>query len=183
MKKSFFRINQYIQADKVRVVDDKGEQVGVLKLNEALQQAQQKGLDLVEVAPKAQPPVCKIIDFKKFKFLESKKKQAGQKKAKKVGLKEIRLSLFMAPNDFAYRLKRAKEFLKQGHKVKFGLLFRGRQITKRELGFELFNKAIEELGFMAKVDSRPKIVGKRLGMSLSPNQGSKNEKENKEKQV
>ena len=171
MAKKFYRLNQYIQAGKVRVVDEKGKQIGVLTLSEALQQAQQKGLDLVEVAPKAQPPVCKIIDFKKFKFLEEKKKQQERKKSKKSELKEVRLSPFMAENDFNFKIERAKEFLKKEDKVKIHLLFRGRQITKKSFGYELFKKAAEQLQPFGRVEIEPKMIGKRLEMTLAPIQG------------
>ena len=171
LTKKFYRINQYIQAEKVRVVDEKGKQTGVLALSEALQQAQQKGLDLVEVAPKAQPPVCKIIDFKKFKYLEAKKRQQEKKKSKKFELKEIRLSPFMAQNDFDYKIKRAGKFLKEGHKVKIHLLFRGRQITKKNFGYEVFKKATEHLKAIAKVEFEPKMAGRRLEMTLAPIKG------------
>ncbi|HUV42323.1 MAG TPA: translation initiation factor IF-3, partial [Patescibacteria group bacterium] len=96
MAKKFYRINHYIQSREVRVIDDEGKQIGVMLLEKALQQAQEKELDLIEVAPNAKPPVCKIVDFKKFKFLEAKKEQQEKKKAKKVNLKEVKLSPFIA---------------------------------------------------------------------------------------
>lgn len=168
MKKKFYRLNQYITADKVRIVDEKGKQIGVLALGEALQQARQKGLDLVEVAPKAQPPVCKIIDFKKFKFLERKKEKQEKKKNKKIELKEIRLSPFMADNDFNYRIKKAEKFLKQGHKVRLSLLFKGRTITKKSFGYDILNKGTTQLASYSVVDFAPKMTGRKLETTLSP---------------
>lgn len=172
--KKFYRINQYIRADKVRVVDEKGKQVGVMSLRKALAKAEEARLDLVEVAPKAQPPVCKIIDFKKFRYLEAKKEQEEKKKSKKTELKEIWLTLFIAKNDLNFRLERAKKFLKEGNKVKFSLRLRGRELTKKELGYQLLQKATEKLSLWSKVEIKPKSIGNRLETTLAPLKGNKN---------
>ena len=176
LAKKFYRINQYIQAREVRVVDNEGKQVGVLSIEKALKQAQSKGLDLVEVAPNAKPPVCKIIDFKKFKFLESKKQQQDKKKTKKVELKEIKLGLFIAENDFNYRLKKAEEFLKEGDKVKISVVFKGRQITKKEFGYKLMERVLEKLKPFSEIDFEPKFAGRKLEMTLKPIKGGKGDK-------
>jgi len=176
LAKKFYRINHYIQAREVRVVDDKGKQIGVLPLEKALKQAQSKGLDLVEVAPGAKPPVCKIIDFKKFKFLESRKQQEERKKSKKVELKEVKLSPFIAENDFNYRLKRAEKFLKEGNKVKITVVFKGRQVTKKDFGYQLMERVEEQLKPYSEVDFEPKFAGRRLEMTLKPAKGDKNGK-------
>lgn len=168
MIRRFYRINQYIQAEKVRVVDEKGKQIGTMPLNKALKLAQQNKLDLVEIAPKAQPPVCKIIDFKKFRFQEEKKQKENQKKSKKVELKEVRLKPFIAENDFNFRIKRAKDFLKEGNKVKITVRFRGREITKKDFGYELLKKTVEKLGDLAKVEFEPKFAGRQMEMVLTP---------------
>lgn len=170
----FYRINQYIRAEKVRVVDEKGKQIGVMSLWEALSKARELKLDLVEVAPKATPPVCKIIDFKKFKYLEAKKEQEEKKKTKKSELKEIRLSLFMAENDLNFRLNHAQQFLKEGHKVKISLKLIGRQITKKDLGYQLIKKAVEKLSSYAKAEIEPKLIGNRLETILVTLKGVKN---------
>ena len=172
----FYRINQYIQAEKVRVIDEKGEQLGVMSLQKALKKAEELKLDLIEVAPKAVPPVCKIIDFKKFKYLEAKKEQQEKKKSKKTELKEIRLGLFMAENDFNFRLNHAEEFLKEGHKVKVSLKFKGRQATRKDLGLQLLQKALAKISSFAQVDTEPKIMGQTAEMVLSPLKTSKKEK-------
>lgn len=177
LAKKFYRINQYIQAAEVRVVDEKGKQIGVMPITKALKQAQEKGLDLVEVAPKAQPPVCKIIDFKKFKFLQSKKKQEERKKSKKVALKEIWLTPFIAENDFNFRLERAVGFLKQGDRVKLVVRFRGREMTKKEFGYELLKRATERLKSFSKIEIEPKFVGRQLGMVFTPLKGGKSGQE------
>lgn len=171
MAKKFYRINQYIQAREVRTVDEKGKQIGVMPIQKALQQAREKGLDLVEVAPKARPPVCKIVDFKKFKFLESKKRQEERKKIKKVELKEVRLTPFIAENDFNFRLNRAEEFLKEGDKVKIVVRFRGREMTKKEFGYELLKRAVERLKSFSKIEIEPKFVGRQLQMVFVPLKG------------
>ncbi|OGD62579.1 translation initiation factor IF-3 [Candidatus Beckwithbacteria bacterium RBG_13_42_9] len=167
--KRFYRINQYVRAPQVRVVDEKGEQLGVISLDEALFKARQRHLDLVEVAEKANPPVCKIIDFKKFKYQEDKKEQAGKKKSKQQEVKEFRLTPFIAQNDFEIRIKRAMETLTTGDKVKLTVKFVGRQITRKEFGENLLKKAIEKLREVSKVESPPKWQGKLLSLVLKPN--------------
>lgn len=173
MVKVFYRLNQYIQADKIRVIDEAGKQIGVMSREEALSQARQKGLDLVEIAPHAKPPVGKIIDFKKFRFQEEKKRQREKKSAKKSELKEIRLSPFMAENDRQYKIKRAGEFLSQGNKVKLSLMFRGRQITKKSFGYGQLALASQQLAGTGEVEFGPKLTGNRLEMTLTPIKGAK----------
>lgn len=176
-KRKFYRINQYIRADRVRVVDEEGKQVGILPLREALEKAQKIGLDLVEIAPTASPPVCKIIDFKKFKYLESKKAREARKKAKKGEIKEIRLSPFIAKKDLEFRLGRAEEFLKEGDKVKVTVRFFGRQITRKEFGYELLKNFIKDLSYLSTIEQEPRFVGRQLVMLLSPAKGGKDGKE------
>jgi len=173
----FYRINQYIRAEKVRVINDKGKQLGIISLQEALKKTEEAKLDLVEVAPKAVPPVCKIIDFKKFKYLEAKKEKEEKKRSKKTELKGIRLGLFMAENDFNFRLNHAEKFLKEGHKVKISLRFKGRQAMRKDLGLQLLKKALEKLNSFAQVDVEPRIIGQNAEMVLSPLKVKKKEKE------
>lgn len=172
----FYRINQYIQAEKVRVVDEKAKQLGVMSLQEALKKAEELKADLIEIAPKAIPPVCKIIDFKKFKYLEAKKEKEEKKKNKRTELKEIRLGLFMAENDFNFRLNHALEFLKEGHKVKISLKFKGRQNMRKDLGAQLMQKVLAKMSSFAQVDIEPKIVGQKAEMILSPLKTKKEKK-------
>ena len=172
----FYRTNQYIQAEKVRAIDEKAKQLGVMSLQEALEKAREARLDLVEVAPKAVPPVCKIIDFKKFKYLEAKKEKEERKKNKRTELKEIRLGLFMAENDFNFRLNHAVKFLKEGHKVKISLKFKGRQNMRKDLGAQLMQKVLEKMSSFAQVDIEPKIVGQKAEMILSPLKTKKEKK-------
>lgn len=183
LTKKFYRLNHYIQAREVRVVDEKGKQIGVLSTEKALKQAQKKGLDLVEVAPNAKPPVCKIIDFKKFKFLESKKEQQEKRKTKKVGLKEIKFRPFIAENDLNFRLRRAEKFLKEGNKVKIAVVFRGREITKKDFGYQLIEKSLAKLKPFSEVDFKPKLVGRRLEIILRPAKGGKSGQEKTKKET
>lgn len=152
----------------MRVIDENGEQLGVMSKDEALFRARQKGMDLVEVASNANPPVCKIIDFKKFKYQEDKKERAGKKKGISQETKEIRFTPFIAQNDFDIRINRTKEFLGQGHKVKLTVKFVGRQLTHKEFGYELIKKAMDRLQGIAKIEGEPKWMGKILMQILSP---------------
>lgn len=145
---------------------------------EALFKARQKGLDLVEVAPSAKPPVCKLIDFKKFKYREKKKLRAGGKK-KKQDLKQVRFTPFIAKGDFEVRVNRAKEFLNEGHKVKLTVRFVGRQITRKQFGYDLIKKATKQLEEISKIESEPRFQGKLLMMILTPKQQQDAETKNK----
>jgi translation initiation factor IF-3 len=129
--------------------------------------AQEQGLDLVEVASKANPPVCKLINFKKFRYLERKKDSEGKKKSKRLELKEIRFTPFIGKNDLEYRIKKAEGFLKEGHKVKITVKFVGRQITRKEFGYDLLNTVTEKLRTLSSVELEPKFVGKLLSMTLA----------------
>jgi translation initiation factor IF-3 len=129
--------------------------------------AQEQGLDLVEVASKANPPVCKLINFKKFRYLERKKDSEGKKKSKRLELKEIRFTPFIGKNDLEYRIKKAEGFLKEGHKVKITVKFVGRQITRKEFGYNLLNTVTEKLRSLSSVELEPKFVGKLLSMTLA----------------
>jgi len=163
----FYRINQYIQAKEVRVVDETGKQIGVLPIFAAIQKAREAGLDLVEVASGAKPPVAKIIDFKKFKYLEAKKEKEEKKGIKGGELKEIRFSPFIAQNDLDIRVKRIKEFLKENNKVRVVIRFSGREITKKEFGYKVIDKIMENLSELAEKDSEPKFMGRNLFLTLS----------------
>jgi len=164
----YYRINQYIQAKEVRVVDETGKQIGILPIFAAIQKAKKVGLDLVEVASEANPPVTKIIDFKKFKYLEAKKEKEEKRGIRGGELKEIRFSPFIAQNDLETRVKRIKEFLKENNKVRVVIRFSGREITKKEFGYKVLDKIMENLSELAEKDSEPKFMGKNLFLTLSP---------------
>lgn len=176
----FYRINQNIQAKEVRVIGENGKQIGVMPIFNAVQEARRVGVDLVEIAPKANPPVCKLINFKKFKYQESKKERQ-EKKGKRGGkLKEIWLSPFIAKNDLDFSLKKVKEFLEQGNKVRLVVKFTGKQLAHKEFGQQVMEKAISSLGQAAKPDSEPKWLGKEFFIILTSKEqkSSQNKNEN-----
>lgn len=164
----FYRINQYIQAKEVRVVDETGKQIGVMPIFAAIQKAREAGVDLVEVASGAKPPVAKIINFKKFKYLEAKKEKEEKKGIKGGELKEVRLSPFIAQNDLNTRIKKIKNFLEENNKVKVVVRFSGREITKKDFGYRVVNQVLENLAELAEKDSEPKFQGRDLFLTLSP---------------
>jgi len=142
--------------------------IGVVTLDEALRQAKELGLDLVEISPNAEPPVCKILDFSRYKYDAKKKLQETKKKQKKTVLKEMKFKVNIGQGDFDVKLRKIKEFLEEGDKVKISLWFKGREIIHREKGNELFAKIIANLESVAKIDSSPKMEGKQIIMVVSP---------------
>lgn len=170
LKKNFkyYRLNYQISAPELRLLDETGKQIGVVNKQEALRMAQSENKDLVEISPNSQPPVVKLIDFKKFKYLEAKKERDSRKSVKHVGVKEIRLSPFMGEHDFQVRANQGLEFLKQGNQLKISLPFRGREITHKEFGFNMINKAIAILNNSGKVVKPPYFEGRVLVAILTP---------------
>lgn len=164
----FYAINQFIKSEELRVVDETGKQIGLMSKVEALQKAREAGVDLVEIAPMAKPPVAKIIDFKKFKYLEAKKERDGKAASGKVEIKEIRFSPFIAAGDMLSRLERIKEILGDGDRVKIVVKFSGRQITRVEFGHDLIKKILSELTEVASADGVPKLQGKQLFLIINP---------------
>ena len=152
----------------VRLLDEEGKQIGIVTKLEALQKAKELDLDVVEIAPTAKPPVAKLIDYKKFKYQEAKKDRENRKSQKNVGVKEIRLRPFIGQHDFDTRLNRAKEFLADGNQVKLSLFFRGREITRKEFGFDVMKRFIASLE-SARVVREPKLEGKLLVAMVVPN--------------
>lgn len=152
----------------MRVVDETGKQIGVMEKPVALQIAHDRGLDLVEIAPMAKPPVAKVIDFKKFKYLEAKKEKEGKAASGKVELKEIRFTPFIAQGDMDSRLGRIKTILGDGDRVKIVVKFTGRQITRVEFGHDLIKKILSNLEGIATADGVAKLQGKQLFLILNP---------------
>jgi translation initiation factor IF-3 len=163
-----WRVNEQIRAAELRVIDSEGQQIGVLPFDQALQKAREEGVDLIEVVPKANPPVAKIIELGKFRYQEEKKAKEAQKKAKAAELKEIRFSPFIAEGDYQTRLIRVKEFLVGGDKVKLVVVFKGRQLGSKQFGYDLFKKILAELKDTVVVDMEPKFIGRHLAMIVSP---------------
>lgn len=165
------RINHEIKVAEVRVVDTDGSMLGVLTRNEALRIAEERDVDLVEIAPQANPPVCKIIDYGKFIY-EIQKKEKQQKKNQVASqLKEIRFKWRTATHDFNFKVKHARSFIEEGNKVKASVMFRGREITHQEIGKELLEKFVEAMVDVAKLDQPLKFEGKNLSVILSPEKG------------
>lgn len=164
----FWRINENIRVPEVRLIGSDGKQIGVVKIAEALDRAKKEGLTLVEIAPNAKPPVTKIVEFSKFKYQEEKKAKAIAKKQKGGELKEIRFSPFIAEGDYNTRLKRVKEFLADKNKVKVVVVFMGRQMGSKPLGYQLINRIYKELGDNIAIDMQPKFLGRHLATIISP---------------
>lgn len=163
-----YRINQFIQAKEVRVIGEDGKQIGVMPIFNAIQEARKLETDLIEVAPMATPPVCRTINFKKFLYQEAKKEREAKKGQRGGELKEVRLTPFIAPNDMEFRLKRVKEFLAEGNKVKVTVRFTGRQLSHREFGQKVLDKALGILAESGKKDTEPKWLGKEIFIILTP---------------
>ncbi|NOY15074.1 MAG: translation initiation factor IF-3 [bacterium] len=165
-KRLYHRINHQIKANQVRVIDAEGKQIGILSLPEALKLAQQQNVDLVEITSKAKPPVCKLIDYAKFKYLEAKKHKKSKVKSK--DLKEIRLTPFIGQNDLNRLCQRAAEFMEEGHKVKVVVKFTGRTINYKDFGHKTLQKVLENLQDTAVVEQPAKLIGRRLITTLGP---------------
>ncbi|MDH5533824.1 MAG: translation initiation factor IF-3 [Candidatus Pacebacteria bacterium] len=164
----FIQANHYIRFPEVRVLTEHGEMLGVMPTSEALQKAQAAEKDLVLVTEGAKPPVVKIIDIAKHKYQLQQKKAEGRKKAKTQEIKEVRFTPFMGEGDFVSRLNKVKKFLEKGDKVRLSLQFRGRAITKKEFGYDLFNRVVEETAEIGTTEIIPKMMGKKLVAQLMP---------------
>ena len=167
-KKDGPRVNEDISVAQVRLVDEDGEQVGVVSTEDALQRAGNAGLDLVEVSPNAEPPVCKIIDYGKLKYQEQKKKNEARKKQKTIDVKEIKLRPNIDTHDYDVKMRNARRFIDDGDKVKVTLRFRGREMAHQDLGAQVLQRVRDELDEIAKVEQMPKMEGRQMVMVMSP---------------
>jgi len=165
--KHYNAINYQITANQVRLLDEEGKQIGVFTKIEALQKAKESGLDVVEIAANAEPPVCKLIDYKKFKYQEQKKEQESKKSQKNVGVKEIRLRPFIGQHDFDTRVEQSKKFLEDGNQVKITVIFKGREITRKEFGFTVMKRFLDSIQ-PCKVVREPRLEGKFLVATVVP---------------
>jgi len=163
-----WRINEDIRVREVRLVSDDGEQLGIVPVREALGIALEKGLDLVEVAPSAQPPVCRLMDYGKFKFEQNKREKEARKKQKIISVKEVKMRPNIEEHDFQVKAKNARKFLSGGDKVKLTIMFRGREITHPELGEKLSLKFVGELTDISSVEKPPKVEGRNMVTVLIP---------------
>src|SRR5471032_2923359 len=167
------RINDRIRAREVRLVDPDGLQLGIRPLPEALQLARQLDLDLVEVAPQANPPVCRIMDYGKFKFDEAQKAKESRRKTTSVGIKEMKYRPKIGPGDFDTKTRQVLKFLNDGHKVKVTIMFRGREVFHPELGKKILDRLAERVEGMAKVEAEPRLDGRNMVMVLAPDKRAK----------
>ena len=161
-------INEEIRDREVRVVDQNGEQLGVMSSRDALALAEERQLDLVKIAPQARPPVCKLMDYGKYRFEQSKKEREFRKNQKVITVKEVRLSATIEDHDVDVKYKNAVKFLKDGNKVKVTIRFRGRQITHSEIGRQVMNEFAERIKEYGTVDKAPQIEGRNMSMFISP---------------
>ena len=162
------RSNNRISSPEVQVINNVGENLGILTTNEAISMAKNQGLDLIEIAPKAKPPVCKIMDMGKYKYDAQKKANKAKKKQKKIELKEIKLRPVTETHDYNFKLKNAQKFLSKGDKVKFTIKFKGRELQHSNLGHDLMNKIQEDIKLVGKVEMNPKFDGKQMIMVIQP---------------
>jgi len=167
-KNNFPRSNERIEADKVRVIDEKGNMLGVLTLRDAIYKAKNVNLDLVEVSPNAEPPVCKIIDYGKYKYEIQKKSSDAKKKQKTVDIKEIKIRPNIGENDYTTKLKAAVKFLEAGNKVKVSMRFRGREISKQDIAKNMFLRIKQDTENFGKIEVEPKMEMRQLLMIIAP---------------
>jgi translation initiation factor IF-3 len=161
-------VNREIRAPEVRVIDAEGKQVGILQTREALRLAEEQGLDLVEVAPGAKPPVCRIMNFGKYKYQQSKRTQEARKHQTLIQVKEVKIRPRTEEHDFQFKLRHVKRFLGEGDKVKISLLFRGREIAHPEFGREMLSRILEEVKDEVVLEQAPRLEGRNMVMILSP---------------
>jgi translation initiation factor IF-3 len=161
-------INWDIKAPEVRVIDPDGKQVGVLPVKEAIRLSEERGLDLVEVAPNSQPPVCRIMNYGKYKYQQSKRTQEARKHQTVIRIKEVKVRPRTEEHDFQFKLRHVKRFLDEGNKVKISLLFRGREIAHPEFGKELLNRFIEGVKDVMVIEQSPRLEGRNMVMILAP---------------
>lgn len=169
-------MNDQIRATRLRVIDEEGKQLGILNKQEALAIAQDSGLDLVEISPDADPPVCKIVDWGKFNYQRTKQLQKNRKTTKTLDMKQIRFGLKIGAHDLAIKMDKVTKFVEAGHKVKITLFYRGREQAHKEIGFNIAKKVIEDFGDTIIVDQPPQLAGKQLSFVVRHNPRSTNAK-------
>ena len=161
-------INSEIRAKEVRLIGQDGKQIGIVSLEEAMRHAEEADLDLVNISPKAEPPVCRIMDYGKYRFEQEKKLKEQKKNQQAQKVKEIKFRLHIDTHDYEVKLNHAKEFLAEGNKLRVTITFRGRELSHPEMGFELVTRITEDLAEVAVVDASAKLLGKNINMSFNP---------------
>lgn len=166
-------MNTAIRAPELRIIDEDGAQLGVLTRNEAMRLAEEKGLDLVEISPNANPPVAKIVDWGKFNYERTKQLQKSKRNAKTLDVKQMRFGLKIGDHDLDVKLRKVSGFLEDGHKVKIVIFYRGREMAHKDLGFKLADRVIELLGETIAVDQTPQLAGKQLSFTIRRSSSAK----------
>ena len=162
------RVNGEIRAERLRLIGEDGAQLGILSVDEALAEAEQRGFDVVEMSPNADPPVCRLMDYGKFQFQQSKKRQAARRRQQQTQIKEVKFRPGTDDGDYRVKLRNLRRFLDHGHKIKVTLWFRGREMAHQELGQKLLKRIEGDLEEEAKVEQFPKLEGRRLAMVMTP---------------
>jgi translation initiation factor IF-3 len=162
------RINEGIRVREVRVVSAEGEQLGIMPIQEALEAARSRDFDLVEVAPEANPPVCRIMDFGKYKYTQARRQKEARKKQTTILVKEVKMGPKTEKHDFDFKLKHVRRFLEEGHKAKVTVRFKGREMAHTELGWKMLNKMVEAVSDIAVTENNPRMEGRMLHIMLSP---------------
>ncbi len=163
-----FRINHRIRVPEVRVIDEDGEQLGIMSTYDAIRKAEEKGLELVEVSPKASPPVCKIMDYGKFKYERAKQEKIKRANATQISMKEVKFRPKTDDHDLDFKIRNIRKFLEDGDKIRVVVSFRGREIVHPEFGFQLLETILKQLGDAAEVEQKPAHEGRAVSMLLSP---------------
>ena len=163
-----YRINEQIDVPEVRLIDDAGQMLGVVSTREAQARADDAGLDLVEVSPTAQPPVCKILDYGKFKYEAQKKANAARKKQRVIEVKEIKMRPSIDDNDYNIKMRKIFSFLEEGDKVKVTMRFRGRELAHQDIAMRVLTRVRDEVGELAKIEQFPRMEGRQMVMVMAP---------------
>ena len=162
------RVNFQIKISPVRIIDEEGEQLGIMEIDEARTIAEERGLDLVEVAPNARPPVCKIMDYGRYKYEQAKKEKQAKKKQHQITVKEMKFRPKIDDHDYEYKVAHVREFLEKGDKVKLTIMFRGREMMHQEFGEAILDRIVEELKDISVVEQEAKTDGRNMTMVLTP---------------
>ena len=161
---NLIRVNQEIKANQLRVIGPDGEQMGIMSREEALQVAENAGVDLIEISPNADPPVAKVLDWGKYQYQKMKEQQKNRKHSKASELKQIRLGLKIGANDLEIKLRKIRKFLEEGHKIKIMIFYKGREMAHQEIGYEMINKIVSKLEDDAIVEQSPQMTGRNLSI-------------------
>ena len=168
MMKDRTRINRFIRVPQVRLIDENGEQLGVVATDEALRKSETAGLDLVEVAPNTKPPVCRIMDYSRYKYEQEKKAKLAKKKQRVTHVKEVKFGPNIEEHDYQFKLQHMEKFLKRGDKVKVTMVFRGRQMAHIDVGRKVFNRLAGDVVSIGEIEKNPKLEGRAMTMVVTP---------------